>query len=65
MRQFVRVSVIALPHNIKNCPSIMTMDSVGYVCCSYHLLRRAFTHTGSSFMTGLFTAITPDRLCGT
>ncbi len=31
----------------------------------YHLFLLAFTQTGSSLITGLFTAITPERLWGT
>ena len=33
-----------------------------YVC---YLFLLAATHTGSSLITGLLTAITPERLCGT
>ena len=31
----------------------------------YTMFLLADTHTGSSFITGLFTAITPERLWGT
>ena len=31
----------------------------------YYLFLLAATQTGSSLITGLLTAITPDRLCGT
>ena len=52
----------------KPCMAIMQANVNRYsffIYLNYYLFLLAATQTGSSFITGLLTAITPDRLCGT
>ena len=52
----------------KPCMAIM-QDNVNrysfFIYFNYYLFLLAATQTGSSLITGLLTAITPDRLWGT
>ena len=48
-----------------NAINAVQITVISFILSSIYLFFAAFTHTGSSLMAGLLTAITPERLWGT